>query len=141
MKRIAATVALLLLGGLSEGSYPPEPEPGPDSVLARLARQRRDAARRTYEATWANYRERRTSEDSLYRWSVRWLEAERQLSDKPADQVAAFQEHWERMRALERLIGNLQRAGQAVIDEVSGSEFYRVEAEVWLLQAKEKKGR
>jgi hypothetical protein len=141
MKKFSVALAFLLSITLAEATYPVAPDAGPNTMLARLAKQRRDAARKTYEVTWTNYRERRTSEDLLYRWSVRWLEAERQLSDKPADQVAAFQEHWERMRALERLIGNLQRAGQAVIDEVSGTEYYRVEAEVWLLQAKEKKDR
>jgi hypothetical protein len=114
-------------------------EPGAAEALARLAVQRRDAARRTFETTWANYRDRRVSDDLLYRWSVRWLEAERQLSDKQTDQVAAFQAHLERMAELERLIRRVHRAGQATVDEVSGADFYRTEAELWLFQAKEKK--
>jgi hypothetical protein len=128
---------LLLLGLLPAGSSRADPEPA--AAPSRLARQRLEAARKTYEATWANYRERRASQDSLYRWSLRWLEAERQLGGPRADQVAAFKGHWERMRELERLIANLQRVGQAVIDEVSAAEYYRVEAEIWLVQAREGK--
>jgi hypothetical protein len=130
----------LLAGVLSPVSLGADPEPA--SAVTRLATQRRDAARRTYEAMWANYRDRRAGEDTLYRWSVRWLEAEKFLSDQPADQQAACKAHYERMRELERIIRNLQRSGQATIDEVSATEYYRVEAELWMLQAKgEKKDR
>ena len=110
-------------------------EPDPAAELARLARQRRDAARRTYEVTWANYRDGRAPGDTLYRWSKRWLDAERRLSDRPADHVAACRAHWERMRDLERLVERVRRSRQATHDEVSGAEFYRVEAEIWLLEA------
>src|SRR5436305_10368528 len=79
-------------------------ERDPAAQLARLAVHRRDAARRTYEVLWTNYRERRTSQELLYLWSVRWLEAEKQLSDRPADQGAACTAHYDRMRALERLL-------------------------------------
>ena len=140
MKRFSAPLALLLVL-LSAAAVGSGPDPGTDATLGRLGKQRRDAARRTYEALWANYRERLASEDTLYRWSLRWLEAERQLTDRPADQAAAAAGHWERMRALERLMGNLQRAGQATVQEVSAAEFYRAEAEIWLLQAKARKDR
>jgi hypothetical protein len=109
------------------------------NVLARLAVQRRDAARKTYEVLWLDYRERRTSEDLLYRWSLRWLESEKDLSAQQADQVAAYQGHYERMRDLDRLIRRLQVSGQSTIEETSAAEYYRVEAEVWLLKAKEEK--
>jgi hypothetical protein len=140
MNRYAGLVALLL-GLLAAAPVAAEPEPDPAAVLARLATQRRDAARRTYEVMWVNYREGRASEDGLYRWSWRWLNAEKQLSDQRPDQIAAHKAHYERMRDLERLIRKLRVSGQTTIDEVSAAEYYRAEAELWLMQAKEEKKR
>ena len=79
------------------------------------------------------------SEDLLYRWSLRWLEAERELSDQQADQVAAYQAHFERMRDLDRIIRRLHGSGQTTIEEASATEYYRVEAEIWLLKARDGK--
>lgn len=126
----------LLVCLASAASLGAAPDAEPAATLARLATQRRDAARKTYELMWANYRDRRVADEVLYRWSLRWLEAEKQLSDRQADQAAACKGHFERMRELERLIRNIQRTGQITIDEVSASEYYRVEAEMWLLQAR-----
>lgn len=109
------------------------------TTRSKLAVQRRDAARKTYETMWANYRERRASDEVLYRWSKRWLKAERQLGVEPARQIAAFKAHLQRMRDLERIINNLQRSRQTTVDEVSAVEFYRAEAELWLLQARQEK--
>jgi hypothetical protein len=138
MNRHARLLALVL-GVLLAGSAGAGPDPEPAAVLGKLATQRRDAARKTYEVKWTNYRERRAPEDTLYLWSVRWLESEKQLSDQKADQVAAYKAHWERMRELERLLDKLQRNGVTTVDEVSAAEYYRAEAEVWLLQAREEK--
>jgi hypothetical protein len=129
----------LLLGFLSAGPAGAAPDPETANTLARLAVQRRDAARRTYEALWLDYRERRAPEDLLYRWSLRWLEADRELSDQQADRVAAYQGHFERMRDLDRIIRRLHGSGQITIEEASATEYYRVEAELWLLKAKEGK--
>src|SRR5919201_4048882 len=109
MSRHAGLLALFTVA-LAAAPLGAGPDPDAPAALTRLAGQRRDAAHKTYEAVWANYRERRAPEEALYRWSVRWLESERQLSDKPADQVAACKAHWERMRDLERLLDGLRRS-------------------------------
>ena len=132
-------LVLLLLGILPVGAVAAGPDPETANTIARLALQRRDAARRTYQVLWIDYRERLAAGDSLYRWSRRWLRAEKELSDQQADQVAAYQGHFERMRDLERLIRRLRETGQSTIDEASAAEFYRTEAEMWLLQAREGK--
>jgi hypothetical protein len=130
---------LLLLGVWAAGPIGAAPDQETANAIARLALQRRDAARKTYQVLWLDYRERIASEDALYRWSVRWLDAERELSDQQADQMTAYQGHFERMRDLERLIRRLRESAQTTIDEASAAEFYRTEAEMWLLQAKEVK--
>jgi hypothetical protein len=99
-----------------------------------LAVAKRDAARKAYEAWWANYRDRAGPGEWVYLWSKRWLRAEKELSSRHDDQVAAYEAHLERMRELEGLVSRLQRArpGLATIDQVSSSRYYRVEAEIWL---------
>lgn len=141
MNRLVQVSAVLLLVAVAA---PLRADPDQDAAqLTKLATQRRDAARKTYEVWWANYREGRAPAEILYRWSYRWLQSERLLSPKPADQVAAYKAHWERMRDLDRLVRKLQRTGVTTIDEVSSAEYYLAEAEVWLLEAKQKdaKGR
>src|SRR5438874_4899223 len=94
---------VILLGVLTTGHVPADE----NADQVRLAQQLRDAARKTYEKTWANYREGRAPADLLYRWSKRWLAAEKQVTDRPADRVAACKAHWERMRELEQLVRGL----------------------------------
>ena len=61
--------------------------------------------RKTYEVVWANYRDGRSSEEMVYRWSKRWLAAEKQLGEKPAERVAACDAHLARMLEMERRRG------------------------------------
>jgi hypothetical protein len=137
MKKSSALLAgILCLAGAGSSSAAPDPDP--TKALARLAKDRLEAARKTYLVAWKNYRQRHASADFLYLWSVRWLEAEKLVKPQPAEQLVALKGHLERMRQLERLIVELQRAGQATVDEISAAEFYRSEAELWLLQAKVK---
>jgi hypothetical protein len=131
-----AFLAVLFLGFASLGWPRADPDNDQTKVLARLAKDRVEAARKTYEVLWSNYREgRRVSDDALYRWSLRWLEAERQMSKQQPDQTAALLAHRNRMAELERLIRNVRRVGQATVDELSAAEYYKAEAEYWLLQA------
>jgi hypothetical protein len=117
--------------------------PDPDAAMSESVKQKRDAARKAYEVAWTNYREGRVPEELVYRWSKRWLRAERELGQRPADQVAACAAHLERMIELERLVRRLESTRQVTIDAVSSVEYYRAEADLWLEQARaeEKKKR
>jgi hypothetical protein len=80
----------------------------------------------------------RTPDEEVYRWSVRWLQAEHDLNPKEADYIAALEAHLKRMKELEEKVKNL------VPDFLSDSaaveaKWYRVEAALWLAQAKAKK--
>jgi hypothetical protein len=115
--------------------------PGPEDV-ARLTKERRDAARRAYLTAWANYRDGYVPEELVYRWSKRWLKAERAVDGSREGQVAAFRGHLDRMRQLESVVRKLQRVRLSTIDQVSAAEYYRSEAALWLARAKGgKKGR
>lgn len=70
-------------------------------------------------------------------WSLRWLEAERDLARDPAGSAAALEGHLQRVTELETkvksLSGNLLPAW-ALWD----AEWHRLNAELWLAQAKAK---
>jgi hypothetical protein len=135
MNGYSASLALLI-GLLAACPTGAAPDADTAALLTRLAVKRRDAARKTYEVLWIDYRERRAPLDALYRWSVRWLEAQRSLSADPANVVGAYEAHYRRMRDLDQLIRRLRDKGVTTIDEVSAAEFYRVESELWWTQAK-----
>ena len=61
------------------------------------------------------------------------------MADGAADRLTAYEGHRRRMRELDTLMANLQRAGQVTVDEVSSAAFYKAEADIWYLQAKGEK--
>jgi hypothetical protein len=134
-----ALVAALIAVPICRGDDKPIPAPGTNHNLAVA---KRDAARKAYEAWWANYRDRAGPGEWVYLWSKRWLRAENELSSRHDDQVAAYQAHLERMRELEEIVSRLQRArpGLATIDQVSSTHYYRIEAEIWFENARQDHG-
>jgi hypothetical protein len=139
MKGATMTSSAWLMAGLLLGSVANAAQAAPEAgdKTTALVKAKRDAARKTFEAIWVDYREGRGGMERLYWWSRRWLESDQQLAgEQKAERVTAAQGHLDRMRQLERLIRNLQQSKVATIDEVSAAEYFRLEAELWLQQAK-----
>jgi len=108
----------------------------PARVAENMAKAKRDAARTTYEVIWKNNREGFIPiAEIAYRWSRRWLEAELELASKKSDKIAAYQNHLDRMRELYRITHERYRNRVNTIEEVSASDFYQLEARLWLDQA------
>jgi hypothetical protein len=74
--------------------------------------------------------------EMLYRWSQRWLDAERALAKTKDKRVGAYVGHVERMRTWEAFIKRAAQGGAASKLEVAAVTFYRVEAEQWLAETK-----
>jgi len=74
----------------------------------------------------------------IYRWSRRWLEAERALSDAKEKRLAAYQAHRDRMQSLNKLQVELVKNGMASSYELAAAKFFRIEAEQWLDEEKAK---
>jgi hypothetical protein len=72
----------------------------------------------------------------LYQWSRRWLDSERSIDKATNKQVASFEGHLSRMSALEARCRSQVKAGMAFQYELSAVEFFRIEAEQWLAEAK-----
>ena len=104
-----------------------------------LAKAKVEAARKTYEVLWRNNKEGLVPFAELaYRWSRRWLEAELEFSDAKSNQLTAYQTHRDRMRELARITHERYRNRINTIDEVSATDFFTAEAEIWIEQAKRK---
>jgi hypothetical protein len=129
----------VVLGLVTLASLHAAPNPAPPKPAVKLIQAKRDAARKTYEAVWRNNREALLPfVEIAYRWSHRWLEAERELSEQKADQIAALERHLNRMRELERITRERFRAKVVPLEEASAAEFYSLEAEIWLTQERGK---
>jgi hypothetical protein len=125
----------LFLTGLSLAPAAPETQPD----LAPLAQARYQAAVKQYEETWAYYQQARIDSYQVYVWSRLVLDSRRELAAKPAEQIVALEEHRERMAKLEALIKKVRRLGFGRSYDVGASEYYRLEAELWLARAKTQK--
>jgi hypothetical protein len=114
---------------------PPPGRAGPPPDLTPLAQARYAAAVRQYDETWAYYQQARIDSYQVYVWSRLVLDSRRDLAVKPAEQITALEEHLDRMRKLESLIKKVRRLGFGRSYDVGASEYYRLEAELWLARA------
>jgi hypothetical protein len=125
----ALAVAVALAGGSSlwsSASTAQDDQAADLNLKAETARQ----AYQTYEVMYAA--DRATPED-LYRWSRRLMEAE--LEGDPTNNQPA-EDHWNRMRALQRQISALNAAGRA-----GGEEHYMAAANYYVAEAAADYGR
>jgi hypothetical protein len=106
----------------------------------QLTKERMGAARDAYQLAWNEFRPFDLSKgdgEKVYRWSRRWMEAERELANTKAERAAALQAHFERMKKLEEEVQAYAR-GTIPFQQLAATRFYRAEAEGWLGEAKSK---
>lgn len=130
------------LGGLALVAFAlaptPQGQPQPDAVprLAALREQRLRVATKQYDLTWQYYRQDRVETFDVYLWSRLVLDARRAVAKQAAERVAACQEHLDHMKDLESLVRKIRRLGFGRANDVGASEYWRIEAEFWLEEAK-----
>ena len=135
MKRRGAMAATLVLGLLVVTLPGAAQQAASGKLATELARAKADAAHKTFDVVWKNNKEGLVPFGELtYRWSRRWLEAELELSAKNMDKARAYQAHLARMQALEQSVRDRYRNRVITIEEVSGAEFFTLEARLWLEQ-------
>jgi hypothetical protein len=126
LARMILAVSLLIAAApIAQSQRQAEPGVPMDLLKAQVA-----SARRAYEMSRLMFRERVPNSDleNLYLWSVRWLNAERDLSKKPAERVAAAEAHLERMKAVEAMAKQLAKTEAGGERYPAAAEFYRVQA-------------
>jgi hypothetical protein len=135
-KRQALVLGLVLTGLSFAHAQAPAPRPEP-SKLPPLAQARLQAAVKQYDETWAYYQQARIDSYQVYVWSKLILDCRRDMAEKPADRLAALDDHLNRMKKLESLIKKVRRLGFGRSYDVGASEYYRLEAEYWLARETE----
>lgn len=99
----------------------------------QLAKDKVTAAEKVYQGTLAQLKSGRSTAESAYVWSVRWLDAELG-SGKAAKQ--AFADHVARMTLLEADLAKSVQSGQANPTDHGAAVFFKLEAELWALRNK-----
>jgi len=133
--------AIVILGCIAAGWYctAAEQKSAPVANTAN-AKARLNAARKAYEEVLQQYRINGGSvaiEAGSFRdWSVRWMQARNELSQKKDDEIAALEEHLERMQLWKDMCDADVKNGTAPRVATSVTEFFRLEAEDWLGAAK-----
>jgi hypothetical protein len=84
-------------------------------------------------------RGRRAPDLSFCQWSRRWVKAEKAISEKPADLVAAYKAHWERMKIAEKHARTKYQSGRLTDTQFNMFRYYRIQAEIWFTKAQDKK--
>jgi hypothetical protein len=131
---------MLVAGGVLLGIRAAEPTSEKTERTQKLAEERGRAARHAYEAVWEKFKPFDLSKgdgEDVYRWSRRWMEAEREVAKSKAERVAALQGHFERMKKLEQEVQMYAR-GTIPFQQLAATQFYRAEAELWLLAERAK---
>ena len=123
---------LLLAGAL----VAPVPQGQEARKQPPLAEARYNAALKQFDLTWQYFQQSRVGSFDVYVWSRLLLDARKGVSVRPDKRIAAYEEHLDRMKKLETLIKKVRRLGFGRSSDVGASEYYRIEAEYWLAEAK-----
>lgn len=114
-------------------------EKGKPGALALNAQARREAARKVYEGMVRNPVEDpesvRYDLGDLHDWSVRWMQAERDLARTKVEKIAAIEGHLKRMEVRKSNLDTALQQRRAAAYTAGVGEFFRLEAEAWLAEA------
>ncbi len=116
---------------------PRKPAPGADE-LQKLLIARNNAALIELQARGQELMAGRVSVDEVVDAAVRWRDSALELSEKPADQMVIHQQTLEVARYLDTICDAKLNAGTIRVADVQKSHYFRLDAEIRLLKAKQK---
>ncbi len=135
---------VLIIAALPWAAQDATGQPADKDLQLNLKKSLLDAARKAYEV--AVLLDKNGPVDPCYRfsaerfaqWSRRWLDAQLDLASTNDTRIAAYREHLDRMRELAQKVKAAFKGGDLNGFEVAASEYHRIQAELWLEQAKAK---
>ena len=127
--------ALPLGLALAAFSIAPAPPDTPRKTSA-LAEARYEAALKQFDEVWTYYKQSRTDSFLTYYWSKIVLDSQQHLSEAKADRVAALEARLDRMKRLQALVLKVRKLGFGFSTDVGATAYYRLEAELWLEEAR-----
>ena len=129
-----AVLGLILTAGALSTSAPPKEEKA--APPWELARAKVEAAKRACLAIAQEYLEGKATIEQVHQWSRRWMDAERDVNNKKAEQMEALKSHISRMQQLEKAAENRMKTRTGLASDVSAAEYHRLEAELMLSRTK-----
>ena len=105
-------------------------DPPPMAAFQKAAKKRAVAARRAFEAIWANVLKGRGSQDMAYEFSRNWMEAETALAKERGEHLVAAEAQFGADKKLESLVKKWFLAGRTTIVYAANGTAYRAEAEM-----------
>jgi hypothetical protein len=107
------------------------------SYAAQMMRERVEATRTEYESRFKEFLAGRGTLDFLIGSSLRLLEAGLALARNNTSRLAAFERHWRFAFESETINRGRFEAGRVPVQDYAESKYVRLEAEIWLAQARE----
>jgi hypothetical protein len=106
--------------------------------IKKLAQARVAAAHKAYDVAVKLCKQGQlgVKPEDAYTWSVRWLNAQRDLSSKKEDHVSDLSEHLKRMQEILQVAQLTVKTGAGSPLDCQAADFYLREAELWVAQAK-----
>jgi RNA polymerase sigma factor (sigma-70 family) len=127
-------------GPLARADVPPpraaQPGGQGESKLTTLRKAKVAAAQAVLDERTREFLAGRGTQEFLLEASRRLAESQRELNPAKADLVAALQAHLNRVKEMEAVDKERFNAGRITVAQVKEAEYYRLEAEIWLEQAK-----
>jgi hypothetical protein len=153
---LSFAIAALLIGGAAGQDAPSEKkgeasakQPGKD-VARRLLKTQLQAAQKVYRAALESMEVQQVGDllvlvkgnqharpDLAYLWSVRWLNAQAELSESKEERTTAYRDHQKRMQRLQQAVKTLVGDGSGGLlqaFEAPAADWYLAESELWLLK-------
>ncbi len=140
MRTVIIVLTAALIGAIGPGlSVAAAQEKKGDGAIAKRKHAVLELAQKTYRLDLERMRVGQTVEpEHLYRWSRRWLDAQRDVAANPGERVTAYAEHLKRMESVAAMVRAQVQAGKATAADGAAADYYRAQAELWLEQAKAK---
>ena len=132
----------LLLCCLAVGSGPLPPSRAQEKKEAKsqppweLAKEKLEAAQRATQLLAREYQDGKVTLEQFERWSRRWMDAQRDVSSKKADQLAAYEGHLDRMKQLEKAARDRAGSARGLQSEAAMAEYFRIEAQAMFQRAR-----
>lgn len=138
-RNIAVTVFIAGLA-LAAARWPgsaAENQKGPRTDPAKAA-ARVQAAQKAYELglEMRQHDPEAVDREHFYRWSVRWMEAERDAAQTEAERVTALARHLKRMQLAKEKMKELHDQGLVSTFDIASADYFYQEAEAWLTAEK-----
>jgi hypothetical protein len=104
--------------------------------IRALLKEMADTAKEELGSRMREFEAGRGTTEFLCDASIRLLNAERELSDKGVDRLAALESHLQRMKKVEELNKKWRDQGRTPNKDFALSKYYRLQAKLWLARAK-----